>query len=93
MSRLDDLAGTIDDIENDDISFRQDGYCETIINGELSSRVSVRTHDDTEFVTIRIGDSLEILVTKTQYPKFVSILSSFLNKNIPAGTKKSLIKG
>jgi hypothetical protein len=93
MQRLNEMAGIVDDLENDDISFRQEGYCETIVNGELFSRITVRTHDDTEFVTIRIGDSSEILVTKTQYPKFVSILSSFLNKNTSAGTKKSLIKG
>jgi hypothetical protein len=72
--------------------------CECIANGAYCSKSVISTNDTTEFVTINftpIGASPTntILITKKEFAKFTSRLTSFLNAFMHDVDGKPLIKG
>jgi hypothetical protein len=75
-----------------------DVECECIANGAYCSKFVISTNDTTEFVTLSftpIGAYAPntILITKREFAKFTTRLTSFLNAFMHDADGKPLIKG
>ena len=70
--------------------------CETIVDGKYCPKFTISTNEKTEYVTISFstvgGISLNILMTKKEFAKFTTQLSSFLNIFASKSVSKPLIR-